>query len=260
MDNPAKDFGDVAKGLAKNPLGIIALFLVLVYGFASLVTAFGGSLTSTERLPLIYFMIFFPVLVLGVFTWLVSKHSGKLFAPSDFKNEENYVRLQMTAVASLAVASAKSNTANSETELRNIVNVVRDVAATKPESNDGWHTHILWTDDNPDNNIYERKTFEALDIHITLALSTNESLDFINKNKFAAIISDMGRREGKREGYVLLDAVRGQGIQTPFFIYAGSNAPEHKQEVAKHGGQGCTNNPQELFREVMAALFKQRSS
>ncbi|WP_022962478.1 hypothetical protein [Halopseudomonas pelagia] len=83
---------DAAKGLARNPLGIIALFIVLVYGFASLVTAFAGSFTPEERLPLIYFLVLFPIVVLAVFAWLVSAHSGKLFAPADFKNEENFVR------------------------------------------------------------------------------------------------------------------------------------------------------------------------
>ena len=46
-------FGNTAKSLAHNPLGIIALFIVLVYGFASLVTGFAGSLSQAERLPLI---------------------------------------------------------------------------------------------------------------------------------------------------------------------------------------------------------------
>jgi hypothetical protein len=50
---------DAAKGLARNPLGIIALFIVLVYGFASLLTALGGSLSREERLPLIYFLVVF---------------------------------------------------------------------------------------------------------------------------------------------------------------------------------------------------------
>ena len=45
-------FVDAAKGLARNPLGIIALFIVLVYGLASLVTAFAGSFSHEERLPL----------------------------------------------------------------------------------------------------------------------------------------------------------------------------------------------------------------
>ncbi len=117
MNDQTKSFGETAKSLARNPLGIIALFIVLVYGFASLVTAFAGSFTATERLPLIYFLILFPILVLIVFAWLVSKHSGKLFAPSDFKNEDNYVKMQMAVVASLTAATAKSDSPTSEAEL-----------------------------------------------------------------------------------------------------------------------------------------------
>ena len=99
MSDRTQSFGETAKGLARTPLGIIALFIVLVYGFASLVTAFAPKFASpAERLPLIYFLIVFPVLVLAVFSWLVSKHSGKLFAPSDFKDEENYVKMQMAVV------------------------------------------------------------------------------------------------------------------------------------------------------------------
>jgi cytochrome c oxidase subunit IV len=85
MSDQTASFGDIAQKLARNPLGIIALFIVLVYGFAALVTGFSSSFTANEKLPLIYFMIIFPVLVLGVFGWLVSRHSNKLFAPSDFR-------------------------------------------------------------------------------------------------------------------------------------------------------------------------------
>jgi hypothetical protein len=49
-------------------------------------------------------------------------------------------------------------------------------------------------------------------------------------------VSDMRRREGPREGYVLLDAMRSRGNQTPLFFYASSNAPEYKQETYRHGG------------------------
>jgi hypothetical protein len=85
-------------GFARNPLGIIALFIGLIYCFASLVTGFAGGYSVTERLPLIYFLISFPVLVLAVFTWLVSKHNTKLFSPGDYKDEYNYVRLQQLAM------------------------------------------------------------------------------------------------------------------------------------------------------------------
>lgn len=252
--NPVDSFGRTAKGLARNPLGIIALFIVLIYGLAALVTAFAASLTPDERLPLIWFLVIFPIIVLVVFAWLVSRHSGKLYAPGDYKNEDNYVRVQMTAAASLTAATAKADTPTSETDIQKIVDAVRQAFPTRPHGANDWRNHVLWVDDRPDNNTYERRAFEAVGLRFTLALSTNEALELLKRNKYAVIISDMGRREGAKEGYVLLDAIRRQGDQTPYFIYAGSNLPEHKRETVAHGGQGSTNNPEELFQMVMKAV------
>lgn len=254
------NFGDITKSLARNPLGIIALFIVLVYGFASLVTSFASSFTPAERLPLIYFMITFPVLVLGVFAWLVSKHSGKLFAPGDFKDEENYVKMQMAVVASLTAATAKGDNPASEDDLKKIVEVVRATGLPAIPTKEVWRNQILWVDDNPDNNIYERQAFETMGLHFTLALSTDEAFERLSHSKFAAIISDMGRREGPREGYVLLDRLRKEGDRTPLFFYASSNAPEHRRETREHGGQGCTNDAQELFETVIRAVIHRQTA
>ena len=94
-------FAESALGFTKSPLGIIALFIVLVYGFASLVVGLGDGL-SENVVPLIYFMVFFPVLVFIGFLWLVAKHHNKLYGPSDFKNEDNFIKAQMATAASLA--------------------------------------------------------------------------------------------------------------------------------------------------------------
>lgn len=255
MSDQVEGFGKVATGLARNPLGIIALFIVLVYGFACLVTVFISSFSVSERMPLIYFLVIFPVLVLVVFTWLVSNHSGKLFSPADFKNEENYVKMQLSAVASLAVATTKREAPNSDLEIKSIVEMVQNAASSGHVSSNSWRNHILWVDDRPDNNIHERRAFEAFGLKFTLTLSTNEALSQIEVQKFAAVISDMGRREGPREGYVLLDAIRKKGNQTPLFFYASSNDPQHKKETAAHGGQGCTNDAQELFQMVTKAVI-----
>lgn len=254
MSNDHKGIGGTAKSLARNPLGIIALFIVLVYGFASLVTMFAGSFTSAERLPLIYFLIVFPVLVLGVFSWLVSRHSGKLFAPGDFKDEENYVKMQMAVVASLTAAAAKGDTRASEAQLNEIVEVVRATGPASINRAGRLQSRILWVDDRPENNTYERQAFEAIGLRVTLALSTDEAIETLSQAKFAAIISDMGRREGPREGYVLLDRIRKEGDKTPLFFYSSSSAPEHKRETRERGGQGCTNNAQELFQMVTRAM------
>lgn len=260
MSDRIQSFGETAKGLARNPLGIIALFIVLVYGLASLVTVFAGSFTAAERLPLIYFLILFPVLVLVIFAWLVSRHSGKLFAPSDFKDEENYVKMQMAVVGSLSAATAKGQTPASESAIHKIVEVVRAAGPTRAEPGDGWRNQILWVDDRPENNTYERQAFEAMGLRFTLALSTDEAFERLAQNQYAAIISDMGRREGPREGYVLLERLRKEGDRTPLFFYASSNALEHKRETRKQGGQGCTNKAQELFEMVTRAVIKRQTA
>lgn len=253
-----QEFGNTAKSLARNPLGIIALFIVLVYGFAAIVTGFGGSLSVQERLPLIYFMIIFPVLVLAVFTWLVSNHSGKLFAPSDFKDESNYVKMQMSAVASLTAAASKGTSEASEEQLNKIVEMVQSARPNVTSKRDKWRNRILWVDDRPENNIFERQAFEALGITFTLALSTKEAIQKLGEKKYAAIISDMGRREGPREGYVLLDLLRAEGDNTPLFFYSSSNDPEHTREALAHGAQGNTNHPQVLFDMVTRAVIQGR--
>ena len=122
------------------------------------------------------------------------------------------------------------------------------------EPDEIWRRRILWVDDRPDNNNYERQVFESLGLTFDLALSTDDAIERLSASRYGAIISDMGRREGPREGYRLLDAVRAFDRTTPFFIYAGSNAPEHKREAAEHEAQGCTNMANELVDMVTQAL------
>lgn len=92
MTNSLKSFADSAKELSRNPLGIIALFIVLVYGFACLLFGFSAQhLTASERNPLIWFTTLFPVLVLFIFYWLVTRHHKKLYAPRDFRDDQSFL-------------------------------------------------------------------------------------------------------------------------------------------------------------------------
>jgi len=85
-------FGDSARGLSRNPLGIIALFIVLIYGFASLVVGFSDKLQPSERTPIIWFLVLSPLVVLAVFGWLVSRHHEKLYAPKDYTDDESFLK------------------------------------------------------------------------------------------------------------------------------------------------------------------------
>ncbi|PAY17507.1 hypothetical protein CKO51_20805 [Rhodopirellula sp. SM50] len=158
---------------------------------------------------------------------------------------------------SMAAATAKSDSPHSsDRDVSKFTKTAVDALQHSNESSQNKHLgrHILWVDDRPDNNSWERNAFEAVGFRFSLALSTDEALKFVANEQFAAIISDMGRKEGAQEGYVLLREIRSRGDQTPFFIYAGSNKPEHKEEASKRGAQGSTNDPQELFEMLTKML------
>jgi CheY-like chemotaxis protein len=165
----------------------------------------------------------------------------------------------IVGAVSLAAATAKSESRSATPEeigraADSVVQGIKAARRTSSTSVEGWRKHVLWVDDRPENNTYERRALESMDIEFTLALSTKEALEKLSSERFVVIISDMERREGPKEGYVLLDAIRRNGDQTPFFIYAGSSAVKHKREAEAHGAQGSTNDPQELFAMVTQVL------
>ena len=113
---------------------------------------------------------------------------------------------------------------------------------------------VLWVDDIPNNNIYERRSLEALGVNFVIAVSIDIAISEIKKRKFDVIISDMGRPPDSMAGYTLLDSLRKSGNNTPFVIYASSRSPEHISESRRRGALGCTNRPDELFDYVLSAI------
>ena len=86
-------FGNISENFVRSPLGIIALFIVLVYAMAGLVTAW-GEFPETHLMILVVFLVAFPVLVLFVFFWLVTRYPNLIYGPADFQEEENFLRLR----------------------------------------------------------------------------------------------------------------------------------------------------------------------
>lgn len=86
-------FQQTAKSLSKNPLGIIALFIVMVYAIAALVLNFASAeFYQYPYHPAVIFMVSFPLCVLVVFTYLVSRHHQKLYSPSDFTSPGDFAK------------------------------------------------------------------------------------------------------------------------------------------------------------------------
>ena len=115
---------------------------------------------------------------------------------------------------------------------------------------------ILWVDDCPENNVHVRNTLESYGIKFDLALSTERALNLMKNNNYSLIISDMGRKEGQREGYVLLRKIRDSGNSIPFVIFSSNGSiPEHKAEAEKNGAQGSTDTVYEAVDMVLKLLL-----
>jgi CheY-like chemotaxis protein len=247
--------------LARNPLGIIALSFVLVYAIAALTTVTFDGWTSAERLPIIWFIVVYPVLVLTIFTWLVAKHSNSLYAPGDFRDDQAFLeanRRNATTATFLAVDRVTKAAKAEQPDEREIATAVSDALASARRAYAAPRTHrqrrILWVDDRPQNNLLPQRAFESAGVEVIRTLNTADALSQLSHERFDAVISDMERAEGPREGYVLLDEMRERGDRTPFVFFTSSKAPEHQRETREHGGQGLTNDAYELFDLVMAEL------
>jgi hypothetical protein len=77
---------------ARNPLGIIALFISLIYGMSALLlgTTVKNLLPENQTI-LVYFVVVFPFVVLSVFGWLVSRHHKKLYGPADYRTDKGFL-------------------------------------------------------------------------------------------------------------------------------------------------------------------------
>jgi hypothetical protein len=62
----------------RNQLGVIALLIFLIYALVSIVIGFSGHIDASQKWPLVWFLVVFPLLVLAIFGWLLSRHHGKL--------------------------------------------------------------------------------------------------------------------------------------------------------------------------------------
>lgn len=236
----------ISSRLPLNPLAIVAISLGLVEVVAGVTIIQGEFLTVPERVPLVYFVVAFPVAVLTTFVWLVSKHSEKLYGPEDLAN-------LIRASVSLGAATTKGTSAANRPE--SIEPLVSSILFSTPWFTGGHETRreILWVDDKPDNNAFERELFESLGWSVTCARSTQEALEKHKLRRAGVIISDMGRPEDKQAGYALLSKLRKDGDQTPLIIYTASSTEKEKKDTLERQGNGHTALPRELFELVSRA-------
>jgi CheY-like chemotaxis protein len=117
--------------------------------------------------------------------------------------------------------------------------------------------HILWVDDKPRDNIYERRTLEALGITIEEATSTGLALAKAKARhtNYDLILSDMVRSRPD-SGLVLLNSLRDAGCTTEVVFYV---RKLDKKKSVPLKAFGITNQPEALLHYVLDVLERQRA-
>ncbi len=111
-----------------NPLTIIALFAAL----AEVAGTVAIKLVAPEmQSTFIWFVMIFPTLIVVLFFITLNFNAKVLYAPADFKNEENYL-IAMNATKSLGIEKVQTMIAEAKTE---IINGVMKTVPTS-EAND----------------------------------------------------------------------------------------------------------------------------
>lgn len=101
------DVARTAIRLATNPLGIIALFLVVAYGIAAFVLRAGGApLPEESQRLLVWFIVLFPVFMLADFSLLVIFWHTHLYAPMDFPDASGFSELALRLAGAPPLPSA----------------------------------------------------------------------------------------------------------------------------------------------------------
>jgi CheY-like chemotaxis protein len=178
--------------------------------------------------------------------------------------KQQETKIAAEAGAALGAASvSKSDDASEgkqvldDEKAREIANIVSQ--AVKPRmAQQLADASILWVDDNPSINTYERIALEALGIHATICTSTEDALEKLRLNKYQVIVSDMSRPPDLEAGYTLLEELKKRQIDTDYIIYDVSILPEQRTEARRKGAFGSTNNPGELFQLVTNAIERQQ--
>lgn len=114
---------------------------------------------------------------------------------------------------------------------------------------------ILWVDDQPENNINERRMFRQLKAEVDIAQGSEEALRMLRAARYDLVISDISRGSESTAGLRFLSELRQQDKDTPVVFYIGEFEP---QKGTPPQSFGITNRPDELLHLTLDALERKR--
>jgi CheY-like chemotaxis protein len=110
---------------------------------------------------------------------------------------------------------------------------------------------VLWVDDHPENNTYERQAMLALGAFVDIAKSSTEARSMMSQSRYDLLISDIDRDGVPDEGLRFLSQMHERNSCPRTIFYIGH--VEQERCVPAHAF-GISDRPDELLHLVIDAL------
>lgn len=114
---------------------------------------------------------------------------------------------------------------------------------------------VLWVDDYPINNELVINFLRNKNIHVDIAISTEQGLDYFKQNEYDVIITDMGRGMESDAGIKLIKELNSMNCRIPIIVYASYNAISQYGDYAKDlGAYRVTNGTVNIISTLSELL------
>lgn len=113
---------------------------------------------------------------------------------------------------------------------------------------------VLWVDDHPLNNLFERQALASMGVFADSYTSNHDAEEAMGLGVFDLVISDIGRDGANETGWDLLRIFRQRWPSVPFVFYVGDDRREQRDLAVQQGATGLTAKPDELMHLVVAGL------
>jgi CheY-like chemotaxis protein len=117
---------------------------------------------------------------------------------------------------------------------------------------------VLWIDDRPANNEYERKWLRPHGIVFDSVVSTEEALEQLVNESYDLVITDLGRQgssdRSPKAGALLLEQPIVRAGGPPVIIYAGTWAVAQRDDLVQRGALDVMADREHLFATVLGVL------
>ena len=232
-------FVNLAQSNAKSPLGIISLFIVLIYGFASLVLIVTNKTehAAVSFYPIVWFLVIFPFFVLGAFVYILQK--GIAYAPSDFDTNDDFQKFmeaRQNAYMAFAAEETKQTLQRVAPDKKlDLLELTRKAKANASQVSirpsgisqypifkfrPKFKGSVLWYDEEADGSENDAVVgLRELGLNVLVADTKEAAEKYLSRGNISAVVSDLNGMEQSDSDVSLLKQWRSNYRDVPVIVY-----------------------------------------